>query len=82
MHSFLKRPGSILSRSQLKDRIYGWGREVESNSIDVLIHSMGKKYDQSLIRNVRGIGWTVRRAGEPENGLTPRGCAAACDRSR
>lgn len=59
MHCFLERPGAILSRRQLEDRIYGWGREVESNSLDVLIHSIRKKFGQSLIRNVRGLGWTT-----------------------
>ncbi|OUL77118.1 response regulator transcription factor [Paraburkholderia hospita] len=62
MHSFLERPGTILSRSQLEDRIYGWGREVGSNAVDVLIHSMRKRFGQSLIRNVRGLGWTVAHA--------------------
>jgi two-component system, OmpR family, response regulator len=64
MHSLLERPGAILSRSQLEDRIYGWGREVESNAIDVLIHSMRKRFGQSLIRNVRGMGWTVMNSQE------------------
>jgi two-component system, OmpR family, response regulator len=59
MHSFLERPGAILSRSQLEDRIYGWGREVASNAVDVLIHSMRKRFGQTLIRNVHGNGWTV-----------------------
>lgn len=59
MHAFLERPGMILSRGQLEDRLYGWGKEVESNAIDVLIHTMRKKFGQSLIRNVRGMGWTV-----------------------
>jgi two-component system OmpR family response regulator len=59
MHAFLERRGTILSRGQLEERLYGWGREVESNTIDVLIHAMRKKYGQSLIRNVRGVGWTV-----------------------
>jgi two-component system, OmpR family, response regulator len=66
MHSFMERPGAILSRSQLEDRIYGWGREVESNAIDVLIHSMRKRFGQSLIRNVRGMGWTVMNSRESE----------------
>lgn len=64
MHCFLERRGAILSRRQLEDRIYGWGREVESNSLDVLIHSIRKKYGQSLIRNVRGLGWTTHCANE------------------
>jgi DNA-binding response OmpR family regulator len=59
MHAFLERRGTILSRGQLEERVYGWGREVESNAIDVLIHAMRKRYGQSLIRNVRGVGWTV-----------------------
>jgi two-component system, OmpR family, response regulator len=49
----------ILSRGQIEDRIYGWGKEVDSNAVDVLIHTMRKKFGSSLIRNVRGIGWTV-----------------------
>ncbi|MFM0336312.1 response regulator transcription factor [Paraburkholderia fungorum] len=59
MHAFLERPGMVLSRGQLEDRLYGWGKEVESNAIDVLIHAMRKKFGRSLIRNVRGAGWTV-----------------------
>lgn len=59
MHAFLERRGTILSRGQLEERVYGWGKEVESNAIDVLIHAMRKKYGQALIRNVRGVGWTV-----------------------
>jgi two-component system OmpR family response regulator len=64
MHAFLERPGAILSRVQLEDRLYGWGKEVESNAIDVLIHSMRKKFGQALIRNIRGLGWTVLPAEE------------------
>lgn len=59
MHAFLERPGTILSREQLEDKLYGWGREVESNAVDVLIHSVRKKFGTSVIRNVRGLGWTV-----------------------
>jgi two-component system OmpR family response regulator len=59
MLAFLERPGTILSREQLEDRLYGWGKEVESNAVDVLIHSVRKKFGVSVIRNVRGLGWTV-----------------------
>jgi DNA-binding response OmpR family regulator len=44
MLSLLERPGTILSREQLKDRLYGWGKEVKSNAVDVLIHSVRKKF--------------------------------------
>ncbi|ECI2267549.1 helix-turn-helix domain-containing protein, partial [Salmonella enterica subsp. enterica] len=53
------RPGGILSRSDLEDRIYGWGEEVESNAIEFLIHSLRKKIGRDAIRNVRGVGWLV-----------------------
>jgi two-component system, OmpR family, response regulator len=59
MHAFMERPGSILSRDQLEDRLYGWGKEIESNAIDVMIHTMRKKFGQTLIRNIRGLGWTI-----------------------
>ena len=59
MQAFLERPGTILSRDQLEDRLYGGGKEVESNAVDVLIRSVRKKFGQAVIRNVRGLGWTV-----------------------
>jgi two-component system OmpR family response regulator len=59
MHALLERPGALLSRSQLEDRIYGWGKEVESNALDVLIHKVRKTFGRSVIRNVRGCGWTA-----------------------
>ena len=63
MVALMERPGAILSRSQLEERLYGWGEEVESNAIDVLIHSIRKKFDKEIILNVRGAGWMVAKAG-------------------
>ena len=60
MHALLERPGAILSREQLENRIYGWGEEVTSNAIDVLIHGMRRKLGPEVIRNVRGLGWRVQ----------------------
>ena len=57
LHALLERPGAILSREQLENRIYGWGEEVMSNAVDVLIHGMRKKLGPDAIRNVRGLGW-------------------------
>lgn len=59
LHALLERPGAILSRDQLEQRIYGWGEEVMSNAIDVLIHGMRRKLGAEAIRNVRGLGWRV-----------------------
>ncbi len=62
LHALLERPGAILSREQLENRIYGWGEEVSSNAVDVLIHGMRRKLGAETIRNVRGLGWRVADA--------------------
>ncbi|WP_219211059.1 response regulator [Variovorax boronicumulans] len=62
LHALLERPGAILSREQLEHRIYGWGEEVSSNAVDVLIYGMRRKLGPDAIRNVRGLGWRVAAA--------------------
>jgi two-component system OmpR family response regulator len=59
LQALLIRPGAILSRGELEDRIYGWGHEVESNAVEFLIHSLRRKLGNQVIRNVRGMGWMV-----------------------
>jgi two-component system OmpR family response regulator len=59
--ALMVRPGAILSRSDLEDRVYGWGEEVESNAIEFLIHSLRRKLTSDIIRNVRGAGWMVSK---------------------
>lgn len=62
MHALLERPGAIVSRTQLEERIYGWGEEVTSNAVEVLIHGVRRKAGADVIRNVRGLGWRVAGA--------------------
>jgi two-component system, OmpR family, response regulator len=59
--ALMVRPGAILSRSELEDRVYGWGEEVESNAVEFLIHSLRRKLSSDVIRNVRGAGWMVSK---------------------
>lgn len=61
LHALLVRPGAILTRSDLEERIYGWNEEVESNAIDYLIYSVRKKLGTDVIKNVRGAGWMVEK---------------------
>ena len=61
LHALLVRPGAILSRSELEDRIYGWGNEVESNAVEFLIHALRRKLSSEVIKNVRGAGWMVSK---------------------
>lgn len=61
LQALMMRPGIILSRSDLEDKIYGWGEEVESNAVDFLIHALRKKLGKEHIQNVRGVGWLVAK---------------------
>ena len=62
LEALLDRPGAILSRAQLEQRLYGWGEEVESNAVEVHIHGLRKKLGPDFIRNVRGVGYRVAPA--------------------
>lgn len=57
----LENVGRIMSRSTLEEALYSWGEEVESNVIEVHIHHLRKKLGPSLIRTVRGAGYTIDR---------------------
>ena len=58
----LERPGTILSRAQLEERLYGWGEEVESNAVEVHIHGLRRKLGAQFILTVRGVGYRVKPA--------------------
>jgi two-component system response regulator QseB len=57
LEALMQRPGAMLSRAQLEDRLYGWGEEVESNAVSVYVHQLRKKLGPDLIQNMRGVGY-------------------------
>ncbi|CAB3803484.1 Transcriptional regulatory protein QseB [Paraburkholderia ultramafica] len=59
LSALLMRPGTVLSRTQLEQKLYAWEQQVEGNAVEVLIHGIRKKLGASVIRNVRGVGWLV-----------------------
>lgn len=61
LYALLLRPGTILSRDDLEERIYGWNEEVASNAIEFIIHGLRKKLGKDVIKNVRGLGWMVSK---------------------
>lgn len=61
LEALLLRPGAVLSRAQIEDRLYGWGEAVESNAVSVFIHQLRRKLGADFIRNVRGVGYYVER---------------------
>ncbi len=62
LQALLMRPGAILSRSELEERMYGWNDEIDSNVVEFMIHSLRKKLGNDTIKNVRGLGWMVAKS--------------------
>ena len=61
LEALADRPGAFLSRSQLEERLYGWEEEIGSNAVEVHIHALRRKLDPALIRNVRGLGYSLAK---------------------
>lgn len=55
----LEKPGAVLSRETLEDRLFGWGEEPSSNALEVHLHNLRRKLGADHIRNIRGVGYKV-----------------------
>ncbi len=64
LQALLLNAGRVLSREQLEQHLYSWGREVESNAVEVHVHHLRKKLGAELIQTVRGVGYLLPRDGE------------------
>jgi len=63
LEALMQRPGALLSRAQIEDRLYGWGEEIESNAVSVYVHQLRRKLGAEFIQNVRGVGYCVGGVG-------------------
>jgi len=61
LHELMLNAGRVLSREQLEERLYSWGREVESNAVEVHVHHLRRKLSPRLIRTIRGVGYLMPR---------------------
>jgi two-component system, OmpR family, response regulator QseB len=59
LEALLQRPGAVLSRAQLEDRLYGWNEQIGSNAVEVYIHGLRRKLGSDAIRTLRGVGYFV-----------------------
>ena len=59
LEALLQRPGAVLSRTQLEDRLYGWDEQIGSNAVEVYIHGLRRKLGSDVIRTLRGVGYFV-----------------------
>ena len=63
LHALMLNAGRVLSREQLEQHLYSWGREVDSNAVEVHIHHLRRKLGAGLIQTVRGVGYLLPREG-------------------
>jgi two-component system response regulator QseB len=61
LEALLERPGTVLSRAQLEEHLYGWQQEIESNAVEVHIHALRRKLGADLIRTLRGVGYMIAK---------------------
>ncbi|MEJ1963892.1 MAG: response regulator transcription factor [Gammaproteobacteria bacterium] len=59
LEALMQRPGAVLSRAQLEDRLYGWKDSVESNAVEVYIHGLRRKLGAEAILTLRGVGYYI-----------------------
>ncbi|WP_227818299.1 response regulator [Nitrogeniibacter aestuarii] len=55
----MRQQGRVVTRRQLDEQLYSWDSDVESNALEVHIHHLRKKLGSTLIRTVRGVGYTI-----------------------
>ena len=63
LEALMTRPGAILSRAQLENRLYGWGDEVDSNAVSVYVMQLRRKLGADVIRTMRGLGYYLGKRG-------------------
>ena len=61
LQAFMLNADRVLSREQLEQQLYSWGKEVESNAVEVHIHNLRRKLGPALIQTVRGVGYMLLR---------------------
>ncbi len=57
--AFVQRPGQLMSKGQLEERLYAFGDEVESNTIEVHISRLRKKLGHGIVETERGVGYRL-----------------------
>ena len=61
LHALMLNAGRVLTREQLEQHLYSWGREVDSNAVEVHVHHLRRKLGGDRIQTVRGVGYLLQR---------------------
>ena len=59
----MENGGRIQPKQKLESRLYEWGDEVSSNTIEVHIHHLRKKLPENFIKTIRGVGYSIPVSG-------------------
>jgi two-component system response regulator QseB len=61
LQKLLENAGQVVSRDVLTQCLYGWGDDVDSNTLEVYIHNLRKKLNVTFIRTIRGVGYMIEK---------------------
>ena len=65
LHKLMESSGRVVTREIISQSLYGWGDDVDSNTIEVHIHNLRKKLKEGLeIKTIRGIGYMIENEEE------------------
>ena len=64
LKALIENAGRILSKDQLENKLYEWGEEVASNTIEVHVSNLRKKMPPEFIKTIRGVGYCISKSGE------------------
>jgi two-component system response regulator QseB len=67
LETLVRRKQQALSRSTLEELIYGWSEQTGSNTVEVHVHHLRRKFDRRLIRTLRGVGYQLGQAEDLAN---------------
>lgn len=62
LKALMENAGKVLSKQQLESKLYSWGEDVSSNTVEVHIHHLRKKLGKDFIRTIRGVGYTISKS--------------------
>ena len=61
LQKFLENQGRVLSREHIMSFLYGWDDDIDSNTVEVHIHNLRKKFGANFVKTLRGIGYMVEK---------------------
>lgn len=64
LQKLLENIGHVVSRDILTQCLYGWGDDIDSNTLEVHVHNLRKKLSVNFIRTIRGVGYMIEKETE------------------